>query len=688
MDLVPKKNPEEFKLRLKLCRWAPDNVNILALQFYTNVPGYQNNLFFNIMKSRLWSVGFHEINRIVIPAPFFQSVVTNQFALRYLLTVPMELKKKVFDSITKMVDKRGECDIILKVFDRMPLFKPTNPIYTTPLYKDWLPPRKLYMEYPFSINNLYSQGVEQLRNELFTKYGFTHLNNFYSYYENCYPGSLLEFLKLGIPKNLRKCDTIFIYVSGRAYSYDNKIINGDKDFDIQKAIIEASKLLNGANMTIIYDSWDNDFASAPLNVTIGVNSEPNIVIERAVPEYPKEIKVLYSSSIGLNRDSPLYNGSETFKSSWFLYSVLNTIKKYDIDITYRQLLEGIKDTYNTISTDTLSSQGDQVCVELLNTINPMCGMANLECIDDTIFKNPIGFIPQKQVGPIKKALLVAVDCWTNGQARYVNNGWMYAPQLNAPRNDTYLMYKTLTEKMGFLPENIVILRNQPNKKLVIQAIDWLMSDNIDGNSLFFYFSGHGSQLPDNSGDEIDNQDEFICLQDACTLEIFTDDELYELLLKRNNKKCKLWCLFDSCHSGTMGDTSCRFTSEFNDNKEPVVKKYINDTKRTEPPPENIFILSATSDTTTTYEFNPKGYNLKLPQPPQGLEWEYNSNPPFSCLGYFLWSIFEERYWTPIKLNDLLIELKKKYKTLYVQANCVPTIGCNKDNIDNDYFLIT
>lgn len=688
MDLVPTKNPEEFKLRLKLCRWAPDNLEILALQFNTNISGYDNSLFFRIMKSKLWTLGnYHEINGILIPPDTFQNVVTNQYALRYKLGIPMAIKKKVFDTISKIVDSKGECDITLKVFNRTRLFTPPKPVYTTALFNEWRHPRKIYMEFPFSTNSLYWQGVDQFRNELFNNFGFTNLNSFYSYYENCYPNSLLQFLKFGIPKNLRKCDIIVVYVSGKSYFYNNtKIINGDKDIDIQQAILDASKLLNGANMTIIYDSWENDFANAPVNTTID-----SIINTRDIPNYPKEVKIIYGSSQGFSNDSPLYKGSEYFKSSWFLYAFLNTIKNSDTNITYRELLEGIKNNYNTISLDNVLDlpEADKECVDLLKNIEPMCGLADISCLDNTIFKNP-GFTPKPQVGPIKKALLVGVDCWTNGQARHVNNGYIYAPQLNAPRNDTYLMYKILTEKMGFLPENIVILRNQPNKQLVTQGIDWLMSDNIDGNTLFFYFSGHGSQIQDNNGDEVDNQDEFICLQNATYLEILTDDEIYDLLLKRNTKNCKLWCLFDSCHSGTMGDTSFRFTSDFVDksNSQPVITKYTSDTKRVDSsPPQNVFMLGATSDLTTTYEFNPKSYKMKYPDPPKGFEWEYNANPPFSCLGYFLWSILEERYWAPIKINDLLIELKKKYKLVSVQSSCIPTLGCNKEYTDNEYFLI-
>ena len=39
---------------------------------------------------------------------------------------------------------------------------------------------------------------------------------------------------------------------------------------------------------------------------------------------------------------------------------------------------------------------------------------------------------------------------------------------------------------------------------------WLLGGVQSGDSLFFHFSGHGSQVIDHSGDEEDGLDETIC----------------------------------------------------------------------------------------------------------------------------------------------------------------------------------
>ena len=50
----------------------------------------------------------------------------------------------------------------------------------------------------------------------------------------------------------------------------------------------------------------------------------------------------------------------------------------------------------------------------------------------------------------------------------------------------------------------------------MRAIQWLMTDLRFGDSLFFHFSGHGSQLRDPTGMEDDGMDETILPADHST----------------------------------------------------------------------------------------------------------------------------------------------------------------------------
>ncbi len=74
-----------------------------------------------------------------------------------------------------------------------------------------------------------------------------------------------------------------------------------------------------------------------------------------------------------------------------------------------------------------------------------------------------------------------------------------------------------------------------------------ISDLYSGDSLLLTFSGHGSQLPNNSADaEADNLDETLCFFDR----MLVDDELYGLFAQFR-EGVRIHAVFDSCHSGTV-----------------------------------------------------------------------------------------------------------------------------------------
>ncbi len=81
------------------------------------------------------------------------------------------------------------------------------------------------------------------------------------------------------------------------------------------------------------------------------------------------------------------------------------------------------------------------------------------------------------------------------------------------------------------------------------------------NSLFvFYFSGHGSQVPDGNGDEADGWDEVIMFHDVAPVAggftgVYTDDDLEDKLSNINATQIVL--IIDSCFSGSLasGTTS-------------------------------------------------------------------------------------------------------------------------------------
>ncbi len=62
---------------------------------------------------------------------------------------------------------------------------------------------------------------------------------------------------------------------------------------------------------------------------------------------------------------------------------------------------------------------------------------------------------------------------------------------------------------------------------IVDRLHWLLDGARPGDVLVFHYSGHGSQVPDRHGDELDDGlDEIICPYDLDWDNPFTDDDLY------------------------------------------------------------------------------------------------------------------------------------------------------------------
>jgi len=144
--------------------------------------------------------------------------------------------------------------------------------------------------------------------------------------------------------------------------------------------------------------------------------------------------------------------------------------------------------------------------------------------------------------PIKKALLVGIN--------------KYKPELNADLkgcvNDVENMRELLVKRFAFDPENIrVVIDDRATRQAIIDRIKWLINGSIAGDELIFHYSGHGSQVRDRNGDELnDHLDEILCPHDLDWNNPLTDDILADILSKLP-KGVFFTMVCDSCHSGTM-----------------------------------------------------------------------------------------------------------------------------------------
>lgn len=150
----------------------------------------------------------------------------------------------------------------------------------------------------------------------------------------------------------------------------------------------------------------------------------------------------------------------------------------------------------------------------------------------------------------KKALCVGINKFQN------------LPQatLNGCVNDTADMISVLKKDMGFADNDIVkLVDEQATKKNIMTNLTEMVNGAKAGKytNLVFSISSHGTQVPDQDGDEeLDMSDEAFCPTDLIQKgdvwdpdHIITDDELYNLFAQLP-EAASLECYFDTCHSGT------------------------------------------------------------------------------------------------------------------------------------------
>jgi metacaspase-1 len=119
-------------------------------------------------------------------------------------------------------------------------------------------------------------------------------------------------------------------------------------------------------------------------------------------------------------------------------------------------------------------------------------------------------------------------------------------------NDVENMRKLLTECCGFSVMSIKTLKNeQSTKERILKELDFMVRNAQEGDHLVFHFSGHGSQVPDTSGDETDGMDEILCPYDFGwrSEHYIADDELRSICSGLADG-ATLDVILDSCHSGT------------------------------------------------------------------------------------------------------------------------------------------
>jgi metacaspase-1 len=139
----------------------------------------------------------------------------------------------------------------------------------------------------------------------------------------------------------------------------------------------------------------------------------------------------------------------------------------------------------------------------------------------------------------KRALLIGIN-------RYRVPG----ADLRGCVNDVVDMKAALTKYHGFSSRDIAVLTDfAATKKAMQSAIQKLVGKARRGDVLLVHYSGHGSYVPDENGDETDERDEILCPADLDWRDPLTDDWLRKTI-DTMRSGVSLTVVMDCCHSGS------------------------------------------------------------------------------------------------------------------------------------------
>lgn len=151
----------------------------------------------------------------------------------------------------------------------------------------------------------------------------------------------------------------------------------------------------------------------------------------------------------------------------------------------------------------------------------------------------------------KRALIVAIGSYP------ANSGWTRL----SSANDARLM-RTILISQGFKDSNInTLVDEKATKANILKSLENLITQSNKSDVIVFHFSGHGQQIADKNGDELDGYDEALIPYDARKSasaqyhgdKHLLDDELNGFLYRLREKvgvKGDVIFFLDACHSGT------------------------------------------------------------------------------------------------------------------------------------------
>lgn len=149
--------------------------------------------------------------------------------------------------------------------------------------------------------------------------------------------------------------------------------------------------------------------------------------------------------------------------------------------------------------------------------------------------------------------------------------------------------------------------NKPTKVNIMTSLKNMIAGAVKGDEFFFHYSGHGTLKRDTNGDEESGMDSCLVPLDYNNGMII-DDEIRSILVTLP-QGVTIYCVFDSCHSGTGCDLRCKYEDQSYYTKtgkpstyEPndwQLKQTFYEFKKYSKTNANIYLISGCTDTQTS-----------------------------------------------------------------------------------------
>ncbi|OIW13634.1 hypothetical protein TanjilG_07976 [Lupinus angustifolius] len=250
-------------------------------------------------------------------------------------------------------------------------------------------------------------------------------------------------------------------------------------------------------------------------------------------------------------------------------TVLNSEAEHDED-------NGISETLGVTLQSVLDDRGKQINKGFVNLTGNVVGNGNgsvyvmvhnvrniyYHC-QPIVKHDQLNNANKNGILPRKPSLTEGSSLSTRCNKRAVLCGVTYGKRkfsLKGSVNDVVNMKELLVNNFKYPIGCIRILTEEekypnliPTRQNILKSIEWLVNDCKAGDSLVFYFSGHGLNVADSNRDEIDGFHESICPVDFTTEGMITDDELNSTLVRPLKKGVTLHAIVDAGRSGTVLD---------------------------------------------------------------------------------------------------------------------------------------